>query len=221
MRLERLSSVGNIIFDMDGTLINTALATVPACRQVAEEMGLPTPDAVAVAHAIGHAGLDFHRQFYPQLDDSVLSVFAARVEQAENERMTRRGAEMLYEGVSALLGTLVRRGFRLYIASTGSESHVQTALQAAGLFSCFRAVKCGTPDKTASVGELMRGCGSPAEWVLVGDKHSDAKAGRLNKIPTVAARYGFGCPEEWAQFDFGIETPMALLPLIEVHENTQ
>lgn len=216
------TAITNIIFDMDGTLINTVFATGPACRMAAEQMGLPTPDPDAVRRAIGFAGLDFHRQFFPYVDTAVLAVYAETVEQMENDIMRKTGAGMLFDGVSALMTALQARGCVLALASTGSPSHVHTAMEAAGLRPLFPVIRCGSPDKAAMVADILSASAAPADaWLMVGDKSGDADAGKRNGLCTVAARYGFGTPDEWARFSLGIDTPTALLPLCDTESDAR
>ena len=211
----RFQHVQNIIFDMDGTLIQTALATISACQETAQAQNLPIPSAEAVTRAIGYSGLDFYKQFLPTLEGSMLEQYAQATDTRESAVIRTIGAGMLYDGALALLETLSNAGYDLTIASTGSTDHVETALINAGIRHFFRMIQCNSADKATMVKAIMQG-GTDGEWLIIGDRLSDCNAGRANSILTVAARYGYGNDAEYAQFDAGVDSAQGLLALLTI-----
>jgi len=213
MKISQFSSVKNIVFDMDGTLVNTALVTVSACQQAADLFGMAQKLPGDITKLIGFSDLEFHSRLYPGYSIDILEKYAVEVEKRENELMLEMGCDILFDGVQELLETLKQKGFYLSIASTGSTSHVNVALNASGICPYFKDIRCNSSKKTDMVKELMQN-GRKEEWVIIGDKNSDYTAGRNNNITTVAARYGFGSEAEYEQFDYGIDYPLQLLPLL-------
>ena len=213
MQGNRFHGVRNIIFDMDGTLIQTALATVEACQETARAQNVPVPSAEAVTKAIGYAGLAFYRQFCPTLEGVALERYAQATDALESAIIRKIGAGMLYDGAAALLETLANAGYDLSIASTGSTDHVETALTSAGIRHFFRMIQCNSADKAAMVKAIMQGS-ADGGWLIIGDRLSDCNAGRANGILAVAARYGYGNDAEYAQFDAGVDCAQGLLALL-------
>ncbi|HHX72128.1 MAG TPA: HAD family hydrolase [Clostridiales bacterium] len=204
----------NLIFDMDGTLVDSAFVSVEACQEMARRWGLPVRTADEISGLVGYADEDFYSRLYPQFSKEERLEFAAQVENMENEAIIGMGSKLLYSGVVDLLQELERKGYYLAIASTRTKGHVDAALHESGIVKYFSQIRCGAPDKQDMVRELMQQ-GPKGQWLILGDRHKDLEAGRANGIVTVAARYGCGNPEEYAQFDYGIDQPLELLPLLD------
>ena len=206
----------NLIFDMDGTLVNTALVTVPACQKCAQKLNLPVKDSASISKLIGYPDMEFYTRLYSEVGYDLLVKYSEEVEHLENKLMIEMGTKILYDEVHELLNILKKDRYYIFLASTGSTSHVNTALNVSGIFSFFRIIKCNHSDKASMVKEIIKS-GPEGNWLIVGDKSSDSKAGKANKITTVAAKYGFGTEEEYAQFDYKIESPLQLLEILAQH----
>ncbi len=208
----------NLIFDMDGTLVNSAFVSVIACRELARRWGLPDRSAEEISGLVGYADDEFYGRLYPELTREERLRFAAEVESFENESMVGMGSKLLYSGISELLESLKCKGYYLAIASTGTPGHVEACINESGIGGYFAVIRCGAPEKVKMVREIIEN-GPEGSWLIVGDRHKDSDAGRANGIVTVAARYGCGNPEEYAAFDYGIDHPLELLDLLDVLEN--
>jgi phosphoglycolate phosphatase-like HAD superfamily hydrolase len=211
----RIGKIRNIIFDMDGTLINTAIVTIPACQKAAEKFGLPIKSANEIKQLIGYADPEFCYKLYPDSDKDILNKFSIDVGKRENELTREFGTDVLFPGVQEMLNILKQHKFYISIASTGSEDHVEISLQTSGIFDMFNIIKCNKPEKTEMVKYIVEN-GPKGEWLIIGDKSSDLNAGKNNGIVTIAARYGFGSEMEYNQFDFSINTPHQLLEFFEL-----
>lgn len=210
---ETIKNVKNIIFDMDGTLVNTAKATIPACQESAVKFGLPVKQPDEIAKMIGWANPEFYLRLYPDFNPELIYSFAEETEIKEKRMIEEMGAEILFPGVRELLEYLKLQGCYLAIASTGSLEHVETSLKVTGIYDIFDTINCGESEKGSMVKRIIEG-GPSGEWLILGDKSKDSHAGRINEIITVAARYGFGFDEEYEQFNAGIDKPLELLDLL-------
>lgn len=199
-----------VVFDMDGTLVDTMRMTAQAFSDLAEGFGLmPLPEA-RVRGAIGLSDAHFYRALYPDADADTLRAFGRAVERRENECARALGPEILFAGVRGMLDALRGAGRTLYIASTGSESHVTTALAESGVIGLFDRIACGSADKAGMLAGLIRGI-DPATCAIVGDTALDASAGRSAGIAALGAGFGYLKPEDYALFDRVYQTPAALL----------
>jgi len=215
--LERIKDVRNIIFDMDGTLIDTAKATVPICLQCAEDFGLPKLNPNYIRELIGWPNPEFYYRMYPDFPRDLIDFYGEEVEHKEARYIETLGKDILFPGVQELLNVLKSNGFYMAIASTGSQEHVDVCLGASGICSFFDTVQCGEPDKVEMV-RRIRQAGPKGEWLLVGDKEKDSTAGNKNNMITIAAKYGFGTQEEFQTFDLWIETPLELIDLLKLKD---
>jgi len=207
---QEIEKVKNIIFDMDGTLINTAKITVQACQQAALEFDMPVRSPEKIKALIGWANCDFFPKLYPEIEVKLLEKYAELVYEIEIKNMLKLKEKLLFPGVQKLLETLKLKGYYLCIASTGSVKHVEFALRNSNIYSFFDNIKCNQPEKIKMVGEIIKN-GPGGSYLMVGDKCKDFEAGSENNIITIAATYGFGSEEEVEKFDLAISEPIDLL----------
>lgn len=208
--LQDMKNVRNIIFDMDGTLINTSKITVQACQEAAIEFKLPMREAERIIGLIGWANCEFFPKLYPEIKSNLLEKYAELVCEKEINIMKELKEKLLFPGVSKLLKTLKERGYYICIASTGSESHVDFALKSSNIYSFFDNINCNQPEKVKMVGEIIKN-GPKGSYIMIGDKCKDYVAGNENNIITIAAAYGFGSKEEIEKFDLALNQPLDLL----------
>ena len=204
----------HIIFDMDGTLVDTAKATVPACLAGAKDYSLPALEPERIRQTIGWANPEFYQRLYPDIDPDLQVRYGEAVEIYEADMIRELGQDVLFAGILELLAVLQKRGYPLAIASTGSTEHVDISLAAGAIRDFFSIVRCNQPDKEDMVGTIKQ-TNPDARWLLVGDKDKDARAARANGIVSVGAQYGFGTETELTQFDHLIAQPLDLLELID------
>ncbi|MFL0268854.1 HAD family hydrolase [Candidatus Clostridium radicumherbarum] len=212
--LQEIKKVRNIIFDMDGTLINTAQIAVQACQEAALEFDLPIPHAEKITGLIGWANCDFFPKLYPEAEEDLLEKYAQLVCEKEHIIMEKLKEKLLFPGVMEMLSVLKLKGYNLFIASTGSTQHVNFALRNSNIYSFFDNIKCNQPEKIKMVEEIIKG-GPKGGFIIMGDKCKDYEAGDANNIITVGAAYGFGSKEEIEKFDLTLSQPLDLLRHLE------
>ena len=205
--------INNIIFDMDGTLVDTVKAAFEAFRKTTEEFGFPRLTKEALRDAMGLAYPDFLRKVLPGIENDKFLEFARRTEAAENAMIRQLGKAILFDGIEQMLKKLSERGIHLFIASTGSLEHVNTALDTTGIRGYFKSVYCNHPDKVQSIGRIpeLRNGGT---WIMAGDKRIDADAARHHGIFSVGAGYGYCVPGEREYFDKVVFSPEELLEFV-------
>jgi phosphoglycolate phosphatase len=205
----------HFIFDMDGTLSDTAKATVRAVRETAEKLGMSPPPAEKVKAAMGYPGLEYYHVLLGDIGEDLLAAFAAETDCNEDREIRRIGRDMLFPGIREVLDSLLGLGTELYVASTGHPNHVNLLLDVTGTRHCFKEVYCGRPRKVEMVRELMAAARarSPEGWLMVGDKHIDAEAARGSRILAVGAGFGYCLEEEQRLFDLVVKKPGELIAL--------
>ena len=189
-----------VVFDMDGTLANTAKITVPACINAAREYGITPPTDSAVMATIGIGGLDFYRKLFPDVDEAALPALGKRTSELEKEKSRELGVDLLFPEVAQLLHRLNKEGIALAIASTGNTAHVDNVLTVTGIKHLFAEIKCNTNDKAGQLKALKEIFKGYDMW-MVGDKPKDSDAARANNIPSIGVGYGFSTAAELAGFD--------------------
>lgn len=210
----KLEKIKNVIFDMDGTLVDTSKVTVRAYQLAAIEFGLQVKEAKSIISLIGYASPEFAFKLYPEINKDVILKYAALVEEKEQHYMKQLGEEILFPKVKTVLQKLKLNGYYMAIASTGSINHVETALISSEIYSLFDKIKCNESIKIDMVKEIIIN-GPEGDWLIVGDRRKDYEAGSKNKIITIGAQYGFGNEEEMKAFDMTIENIEDLLTIID------
>jgi phosphoglycolate phosphatase len=210
--------IKNIIFDMDGTLADTAEATIKAFQRYAPQFCLQQLSENSIKQAIGYANPEFYFRLYPNQDKEKLLQFSNCVEEYEKIIINELAGMILFDDVKALLIILKERNYKLYIASTGSCTHVASVLTNSGIINMFDQVYCDEAEKVSMVKHIIEGSSSK-EWVMVGDKQKDSAAARNNHIFSIGAGYGYCTPDDYHLFDKIIQRPYDLLKILDKYDS--
>jgi len=190
MRAERRYAL--IVFDWDGTLIDSAATIVECIQAAARDMALPVPGRERASHVIGLGLHDSLRHAVPALPPEQYAEFA---ELYRRHFVAREDAMQLFPGVPELLGRLVGRGHRLALATGKSRHGLERALQASGLGPYFAASRCGDETRPkphpAMLLELMRELATEAQAALmIGDTSHDLQMARSAGVDALGVAYG-------------------------------
>jgi len=212
-----------VLFDLDGTLIDSAPDLGAAADQMRLDRGLPSLpiDAyrpMAGAGARGMLGVACgmtpdHAEFP-----------AMREEFFRNYERRMTTTTHAFDGVPDLLQVLVKRSLQWGVVTNKSMRFTGPLTAAMPLFATAGAIVGGdsTPHSKphpAPLLEAARQLGlAPQCCIYVGDDERDILAGRAAGMPTVAATYGYlgGTPEVhgWGA-DASIAAPLDLLSLLK------
>lgn len=215
------ADVKAVLFDLDGTLIDSAPDLGAAADKMRVDRGLPSLPfekyrPMAGAGARGMLGVAFGMT--PEHPD-----FAAmREEFFRNYESCMTQRTYVFDGVQQLIANLAERNVPWGVVTNKSMRFTAPLTKAMPLFASARAVVGGdsTPHPKphpAPLLEAARQVGvKPIECVYVGDDMRDIQAGRAAGMHTVAATYGYlGSTDvkEWGA-DVQITTPLSLLSLL-------
>jgi len=205
--------IRHIIFDLDGTLADTARATIAAFAEVAPEFSLPIPNPDAIRSSIGIANPMFYYSLYPAYNRKRVLACSREIEQAEEKCIRLLGRKILFDGVAEMLDELSSMGKIIHLASTGDPRHVDAVLQSGEIAHHFQSVNCGKADKEDMVRDIIGGI-SAGEWVMMGDHQKDIAAARANSIPIIGAGMGYVRERDRAYFDWIVPEPHAFVAWI-------
>lgn len=201
-----------LIFDLDGTLCDTAddIASSVAYAMNAEGLAAPTRQAVVSAIGAGARVLIERLVAEPARRERVLAHFLTHY----NEHLLDR--TRLYPGVTETLAAL--RGATLVIATNKPERPSRRIIEGLGIAPFFRAVYGGDtlpvrkPD-AAVVRQILSDVGGTRP-LLVGDSGTDVETARNAGIPCVAVTYGYSKPGELEGADWRIEEFRELFSIV-------
>jgi len=181
-----------IVFDWDGTLIDSAAAIATCIQEAAREMNLPVPDRDRASHVIGLGLEDSLRHAVPTLAPDG---YAAFVECYRRHFMSCEDSMQLFPGVHELLLDLRGRGHRLAVATGKSRRGLDRALEAVALVQHFDATRCGDETQPkphpAMLLELLQELSiEPQRSLMIGDTSHDLEMARNAGVPAIGVCSG-------------------------------
>ncbi len=189
------------LFDIDGTLLDSAEDICGAIQQVLVANGSPPRD---FAYLKSFIGLHLNDCFRDALPHCAPEQFHELVEQYRVLYYNRcHQGTRVFPGVREGLAAL---GGRKSTATTKSTRGTRAVLEQFGLLPHFEHVQGtdGFPSKPAPDvihAALAALDAKPQDCLFVGDSPADMDAGRRAGVKICAVRYGYGNPEELARFE--------------------
>ena len=219
-----LNNVSAVLFDLDGTLIDSAPDLGAAADKMRtdrslESLPLSLYRPMAGAGARGMIAVAFG--LTPQ--DTAFE--ALKEEFFFNYEARLIKSTYVFDGVAELITRLCDSGFKWGVVTNKSARFTLPLTQAMSLFTTAQTIISG--DTTAHAkphpGPLLEAARQlelpPGRCVYVGDDERDILAGRAAGMPTVAAAYGYlgnvSDTKSW-NADFTIIKPSALLNLLKM-----
>lgn len=184
----------NILFDLDGTLIDSALGITNSFAYALEKYNIKLSKN-ELSTLIG-----------PPLMDSFVNYFKFDLEKAKEatkyfrEYFKEKGVKehKLYPNVIETLEKLKEAGYTLCIATSKPEVFAVEILASYDILKYFSYVSAANIDDTVTKKEdIVRNAINklnlnPEETIMVGDRKHDIIGANLNKIDSIGALYGFG-----------------------------
>lgn len=182
-----------VLFDLDGTLTDSADGIVASFRHALESIGAAVPDGDLVGRLVGPP-------MHHTLHAMGLGDRAADAVAAYRADYVSRGWSMnrLFDGIPALLEDLRRAGVRLAVATSKAQPTAQRILVHFGLDGHFEVIAGASPDGTRAtkadvVAHALSRLGPLPERVLmVGDRAHDVEGAAAHGIETVVVAWGYG-----------------------------
>jgi len=187
-----------ILFDLDGTLVDSVPDLAAAANALLAEFGRPALSLAQVTGMVGDGA--------PKLVERVLAASGAgdtslraaldrflALYEADPTRLTRP-----YDGVPAVLGELAAAGWRLGVCTNKPERATRAVLAGLRLDRFFTVVLGGDsgPTRKPDPGPLRTALGhldsAPGSAAMIGDHRNDVAAARAAGMAVVFARYGYG-----------------------------
>lgn len=221
------STLRAVVFDLDGTLVDTRAAVVDAVAAglegVMRRHGIEDfhPDRSTLMAAMGLPADVYYRSIVPANLLHLAEEVQAAATRCEVDAL-ERGDGRLYPGVLEMLDGLRSAGQKVAVISNAQAPYFAAALRSLGLApkvdhaECHGQLPARAPGgKAVLLPRALAVLGVPAgSACMVGDRHDDLTAGRDAGCVTIAATWGFGDPQEWTLADRQARTPAELLELV-------
>lgn len=181
-----------LIFDWDGTLMDSAGTIVACIQQASADLGWEVPSREAASHIIGLGLKEAVEALFP---DKSEGEHPALVERYRYHYLSQDHAIQLFDGARELIAQLHAGGHLLAVATGKARRGLDRAFGHSGLESFFHASR--TADETFSkphpamieelLDELMV---APERALMIGDTTHDLEMARNAGIEALAAGYG-------------------------------
>jgi len=186
-----------LIFDWDGTLMDSEAQIVRCMQAAMVDMGLPVLEPPRIRDIIGLGLKEAIDRLFPGQDDG----FHARmVERYRHHWLGSGTGSELFEGAEHTLVELRERGYLLAVATGKGRQGLDKVLVETGLGQLFDATRCS--DETRSkpdplmLQEIMTVLDvTPDRALMVGDTEYDMVMARRAGVDAMAVGYGVHAPE--------------------------
>jgi len=188
-----------VIFDLDGTLIDTAPDLIDSLNYTVEAVDMAPFTFEDITHLVGQGVRVMIRRAF-ELRELAL-------DQATEDRLFDRymehykagmpGRSKPYAGVIDCMDRLSAAGMKLAVCTNKIEPLAFPLMEGLGLLERFEVMTCGDtfpvrkPDAGHILGTIERAGGDPAMTVMIGDSISDIRAAQNAGIPSVAVTFGY------------------------------
>jgi len=193
-----------LVFDWDGTLMDSEARIVACMRDAARDLDLEVPDRGRVRNIIGLGLAEAVRDLFPGQDESIVPRMVERYRyhflQANNT------PSELFEGADEVLHTLADQGYLMAVATGKGRQGLNKVLDETGLGQLFHATR--TADETFSkpnpemLFQVMDELGAdPEQTLMIGDTEYDLLMAKNARVPGLAVSYGVHAAERLMQHD--------------------
>jgi phosphoglycolate phosphatase len=188
-----------IVFDLDGTLVDTAPDLLDSLNHSLAAGGAQLTDTRGFHQFVGHGGRVMIERAYAaqkrMLDavehDRLFALFLDHY----GENIPGRSEP--YPGVPAALTRLAAAGYLLAVCTNKPEGFSKRLLEGVGLAGGFAAI-CGAdsfafrkPDPRHLLDTIAQAGGDPHRAVMVGDSQTDIDTAKAARIPVIAVDFGY------------------------------
>jgi phosphoglycolate phosphatase len=194
-----MTSAATIVFDLDGTLVDTAPDLISALNHVLDREGLPAVPLHSARNMIGagarkliERGLELKgramsAEEVTRLTGDFIDYYATHIAVASRP----------FEGLESALDELGARGYRFAVCTNKLEWLSKRLLDQLGLSSRFAAI-CGAdtfgvskPDPAILRQTVARAGGQISSTVMVGDAGPDIGVARRAGVPVIGVEFGY------------------------------
>jgi len=181
-----------IVFDWDGTLMDSTGAIVASIKAAARDLGIPEPSDERAHHIIGLGLIDALRHALPDLPEERYQDVALRY---RHHYMSRDQDLLLFDGAEALIDELAAAGHFLAVATGKTRKGLDRAFEVSGLGSRFQGSRCAdechSKPHPQMLEELMTEFGvEPDATLMIGDTTHDLLMARNAGVAALGVAYG-------------------------------
>jgi len=181
-----------IVFDWDGTLVDSTRAIVESILGAAEDAGLPLPTEAA---ARGIIGLELHAAIATLFEGVTEEQLRFVAERYRYHFLVRDHAIPMFEGVAEAIEELAEEGFMLSVATGKTRRGLDRAMINTELHPHFHSSRCAdecfSKPHPQMLQEIMDELGAtPERTLMIGDTSYDLQMAQNAGVSSLAVSYG-------------------------------
>jgi len=210
-------TVSTILFDLDGTLIDTAPDLAYALNKLLDENGINQKPYDQIKPLVAFGGKALIK-FGFECEDShpKFVVWHRRILEIYTNNIDRSSAT--FDGIDDLINTLKKKKLHWGIVTNKPENLTHLLLEKLNIkpdvVVCGDTLEFNKPHPAPLLYACAQLAVEPKKCLFVGDDLNDMLAGSNANIKTVAVTYGYGCVTKNWNYDHKIDQPQELLELI-------
>lgn len=191
-----------VVFDCDGTLVDSGHVIVATMAAAWAEEGLPPPDAAAVRHLVGLPLVEAIANLHPEGEDGDHVRLAEHYKRVFTEaRIGDRHDEPLFPGCLDVLERLAADGFVLGVATGKGRRGLRHSLDKHGIGDFFTVLKTaddgpGKPNPDILLDAMDEIGAAPWNTVVIGDTIYDVTMARRAKAHAIGVGWGYHPAED-------------------------
>jgi phosphoglycolate phosphatase len=192
-------NVRNVLFDLDGTLVDSSQTIRLSIDFALEAMAVERSRDKPIETVIGRPLFDIFRNEYRMTDDQAHQ--AIDLYRDYYDSLNQEGTDV-YESIREVLPALKKAGYRLFVATvkpTSIADKVLTDLELRSSFDGISGASMGPHrrDKSSIIAHALSSFElDPSQSLMIGDRDQDILGARDHGMPAIGVTYGFGSREE-------------------------
>jgi len=181
-----------IVFDWDGTIVDSTAMIAGCIRSAASDLGLAVPTMEQASHVIGLGLLDALAHAVPGLATERAEEFSARY---RHHYLTCEPQIVLFDGMQAMLEELGASGVTLAVATGKTRRGLARAFEASGLGRLFAASRCADESQSKPHPAMLLHLAEqlavhPGRMLMIGDTTHDLQMAAAAGVASVGVTYG-------------------------------
>lgn len=186
--------INTILWDLDGTLLDTSPGVFHTVCRVAEAMALKVPSALELRSFVGPPLMDSFQRYYGMSENKAYDATQLFRKLYAEDGVLR--ADFYPQTLDTLAG-LKQKGYRMGVATGKGQPHAETILHHFGI-DRYMDVIFGTDERcTLLKPDIIKLClqalnAAPQETVLIGDSIYDLRGAEDCHISFIGVDFGFG-----------------------------
>lgn len=188
-----------VLFDLDGTLTDPGLGITNSVAYALKKYGIEVEEREKLYSFIGPPLNDSFKKYYGFSDEKAMEAIMYYREYFSDKGIFENE---VYDGIKELLRRVKASGRKIILATSKPEKFALRILEHFELTEFFDVVAGASMDeKRNKKGDVIKyalekGCLTPEDAVMIGDREHDILGAQENGIDTIGVLYGYGSRDE-------------------------